>query len=84
MVVPGHAVRQPLFPVCCCDGIEGQLSFHIVRLLRFSLADEHSDLEYVLCMHPVSDVPDDSSEVDFPPDFTESAVRGNRNLFHVL
>ena len=80
--IPCHAVRLPLLPVCCRDGVERQLLLHIVRLFGLSLADEHPDFEYEPCMQPFCDVFYYFPESNFSPYITETAVCGNRNILH--
>ena len=84
MCIACYAVGLPFLLVSCRDGVEWQLFLHIVRLFRLSLADEHSDFEYELCMQPFCDVLHCFSESNFSPYITESAVCGNRNIFHLF
>ena len=82
MGVPCNAVCLPFLPVPCRYGIEWQLLLHMVRLLYLSLADEQPDFEYELCMQSFCNVLNHFAESNFSPDVAESAVSGNRNIFH--
>ena len=80
--VPCDTVSLSFFAVSCRDGVEWQLLLHIVCLFRLSLADEQPYFEYKFCVYSLCDVFNYFSQGYLSPNVAESAVCGNRNIFH--